>query len=474
MKGGGQVKTKSNMFKIITLIGDIILINLGFYLAFIFLFSFSPNQSNIDAYIAVMPFISITTVLIFENYGLYKILKKGILEIIYSIGLSIVFITIITVVIAFFIRSFAFPRSVILVSPFIQFILLSIWRYCVWKIRRRAHGIKRIAIIGSLEEIDEIARKIFKSSRGLYNPVLVPQGQDIKHIYCALDKADSVLIGPSLGEDEKSKVISFCIGTNIKAYIIPKLYDILISGSEVSQFDDIPTFKVTSLGLTVEQKLMKRVFDFCMALLGLIIASPIMLLVAIAIKFDSKGPIFYYQERVTANDKQFKLIKFRTMVIDAEKCFGPVLASKNDPRVTRVGRFIRSTRLDEIPQLINVLLGDMSFIGPRPERQFFIEQFKKEIPNYGYRHVVKAGITGFAQVHGKYTTGAADKLRYDLMYIRNYSFLLDIKIILQTIKIVFMKDSSEGMELDKSLISTIGNQNYDIFAKIGARNIKEA
>lgn len=161
-----------------------------------------------------------------------------------------------------------------------------------------------------------------------------------------------------------------------------------------------------------------------------------------AIKVDSAGPVFYTQERVGRNGKAFRLYKFRTMVQDAEKSTGPVLATANDNRITRLGRFLRASRLDELPQLINVLKGEMSLVGPRPERQHFVDQFSQAIPHYIYRTHVKAGITGLAQVSGRYSTTPQDKLRFDLLYAKTYSPLSDLRIMFQTLKVIFMKDKS--------------------------------
>ena len=170
-----------------------------------------------------------------------------------------------------------------------------------------------------------------------------------------------------------------------------------------------------------------------------------MLATLIAIRLYDGGPVVFSQERITRWKKPFNLYKFRTMVVDAEKLTGPVLATEKDCRITPLGSLLRATRIDELPQLFNVLSGDMSLVGPRPERQYFIDQFSMDLPYFEYRLSVKAGITGLAQVLGKYTTTPMNKLKFDLMYIRDYSFLLDIKIILQTIRIIFVKESSQGI-----------------------------
>jgi exopolysaccharide biosynthesis polyprenyl glycosylphosphotransferase len=192
---------------------------------------------------------------------------------------------------------------------------------------------------------------------------------------------------------------------------------------------------VDRLGLTTEQRFFKRLFDLALALLGIIITAPIMALAAIIVKSTSEGPAIYKQTRITVGNREFEIYKFRTMYVGAEDKTGPVLSSGNDPRITKVGKVLRNLRIDELPQLFNVLKGDMSFVGPRPERPFFVEQFSKDIPEYTHRYLVKAGITGYAQVYGKYDTSAVDKLKYDLLYIRDYSLMLDIKLMLQTLKV---------------------------------------
>jgi len=185
-----------------------------------------------------------------------------------------------------------------------------------------------------------------------------------------------------------------------------------------------------------------------MAILLLILFSPVFLIAAVGIKCTDHGPVFYKQERLTRDSKRFMIYKFRTMVVDAEKMSGPVLASEKDPRVLPIGRFLRATRMDELPQILNILKGDMSVVGPRPERPELAAEIERTIPEFSYRLKVKAGLTGFAQVYGKYNTTFYDKLKLDLMYIRKYSLLLDLKLILMTPKIMFLKESSEGVSLE--------------------------
>ena len=198
--------------------------------------------------------------------------------------------------------------------------------------------------------------------------------------------------------------------------------------------------------LSVEQRMVKRFIDFVCALILCIVASPIMLLTAIAIKLYDGGPVLYKQVRCTRDMREFYILKFRSMRTDAEKDGVARLASKNDDRITPIGKFIRMVRIDELPQLFNIVKGEMTFIGPRPERPEIIKQYLEEMPEFVFRTKVKAGLAGYAQVYGKYNTTPYDKLKLDLFYIENYSVWLDIKLMLLTLKILFKPESTEGVE----------------------------
>ena len=194
------------------------------------------------------------------------------------------------------------------------------------------------------------------------------------------------------------------------------------------------------------QRAVKRTGDIILSLIGIILTSPIMLVVAILIHSYDTGPVFYKQERYTIHKKVFKVIKYRSMIVDAEKNTGARLASENDDRITPIGHFIRSTRIDEIPQFFNILKGDMSFVGPRPERPEIHEEYCEKVPEFDFRLSVKAGLTGYAQVFGKYNTTTYDKLKFDMIYVQKASILLDMQLILLTLRVVFQKESTEGVE----------------------------
>ncbi len=251
----------------------------------------------------------------------------------------------------------------------------------------------------------------------------------------------------------RNKILKYCYEHAIRVYITPNLSDIIVGNAKPITLFDSPLLLCRNAGLTAGQRFVKRAMDIVISGVGLIVASPIMLITAIAIKLYDGGPVFFKQKRCTIHNKVFEILKFRSMIVDAEKDGQPHAAVDHDPRITPVGRVIRATRLDELPQLINILKGDMAVVGPRPERVEHVEEYTRQIPEFSFRSKVKGGLTGYAQVMGRYNTTAYDKLRLDLMYIENYSILEDIKLILMTVKIMFMRESTAGF-----------NQNEEIHA----------
>lgn len=258
---------------------------------------------------------------------------------------------------------------------------------------------------------------------------------------------DGVIIG-DMPSHERNQIIKYCFQESIRTYSVPKISDILLKSSDDLTLFDTPLMLSRNDGFTIEQLLIKRIIDILVSVIGLVLSAPFFLIIAIMIKLTDSGSVFYKQSRLTFNGKEFEIYKFRTMIQNAEKDTGPQLARVQDARILPVGCFLRRFRLDELPQLINVLKGDMSLVGPRPERPELATEIEKTIPEFPYRLKVKAGLTGYAQIYGKYNTTSYDKLKLDLTYIRNYSVWLDIKLILMTPKIMMMRESSEGV-IDK-------------------------
>lgn len=267
-------------------------------------------------------------------------------------------------------------------------------------------------------------------------------GEDEDVIKAKMLEYDAVVLN-DIPTEKRKNLLKYCFEEGIRVYFVPKIADMFVKGADELKLFDTPVFLCRNMQLSFEQKIVKRLMDIVLSGILLILASPFMLITLVAIKIEDGGDAFYKQKRCTTDGKVFEVLKFRSMRMDAEKS-GVQLAKENDSRITKVGAFIRKTRIDELPQLINILKGDMSFVGPRPERPELVEENCKTVPEFSYRMKVKAGLTGYAQVYGKYNTTFLDKLKMDLLYIEKYSLWLDIQIILMTIKVVFMKESTEG------------------------------
>jgi len=243
----------------------------------------------------------------------------------------------------------------------------------------------------------------------------------------------------------RDSFLKICFENNIRTYITPQISDILIRSADELTLFDTPLLLNRNYGLTLEQQFIKRSMDIAFSMVMLILFFPFALIAAIIIKLQDGGPVLYKQMRSTINGREFYIYKFRSMIVDAEKD-GPRLASEKDSRITPFGRVIRRYRLDELPQLWNILLGDMSLVGPRPERIEHVMQYTTETPEFHLRLKVRAGLTGYAQITGKYNTSPQDKLKMDLMYIAKYSLLWDLKIIFVTIKTLLQKDNAQGVQ----------------------------
>ena len=268
---------------------------------------------------------------------------------------------------------------------------------------------------------------------------------DIEEIDKILDDYDAILIN-DVPSEKRNRILKACFAKGKRVYITPKISDIIIRSAETLAVFDTPLLLANNSTLTITERVIKRAFDIFLSALGLIILSPLMILISLAIFLYDRGPVFYRQTRYTKNGKTFKILKFRSMIPNAEKDGVARLAAEKDDRITPVGKFIRATRLDELPQFFNILSGDMSFVGPRPERPEIADEYVKELPEFAFRLRVKAGLTGYAQIFGKYNTTSYDKLKLDMIYVENCSLLMDLKLLLLTLKVIFMKESTEGLE----------------------------
>jgi exopolysaccharide biosynthesis polyprenyl glycosylphosphotransferase len=351
-----------------------------------------------------------------------------------------------------------------------QIALAGVWTFISHRLYKQFFPPKNLLFISGERPIEDILRK-FETRKDKYNIVRClyeSEGRERleKEI---LNGYDGVVLW-DIDAALRNKLMKFCYSKSIRIYIMPKIPDIMAQGSELLHLFDSPILLIREYSMTVEQRVFKRMIDIVCSIILIVITSPIMLVTAVAIKIYDKGPILYKQVRCTRDMKEFKILKFRSMRTDAEKDGVARLAQKNDSRITPIGRFIRKVRIDELPQLFNILKGDMSFIGPRPERPEIIKQYQEEMPEFTFRTKVKAGLAGYAQVYGKYNTTPYDKLKLDLFYIENYSIWLDLKLMLLTLKILFQPDSTEGVEENQT---TAAKNKASVAAELLEKEIKE-
>lgn len=426
------------------LIGDVGIISFAYVLMTAFILNRDILISNIQLYSGMLPVIIVLTGLLLNINGLYSIVHKRFAEILLNTMVVNLCVFILVMSLSFFIYEFSYSRSVLMGTMIVQFVFLSLWRYVFWRIERHIHNAQAVLLIGSEEECTHVYNRLCQQPQLNMNLKYVCTDMTDDVWEKAANEVDIILMCADMRHRHKVKIINYCHEHGKQSLLIPNTFEIFCSGAELDKIDDIPVFRPKSLYPSAEVRFLKRCLDIIVAVIGFVFAMPFMLLTALAIKIGDPGPIFYSQVRTGKDGREFLVYKFRTMRVDAEKKSGPMLAQKNDPRITSLGRFLRGVRLDELPQIWNVINGDMSIVGPRPERPFFVEKFTKENPEYVYRHNVKPGITGLAQVYGKYNTTPFDKLVYDLMYIQHCNLLTDLTIIIQTVKVLFTKSATEG------------------------------
>ena len=342
----------------------------------------------------------------------------------------------------------------------IQLLWAGLWIVLSDKIYRSIFPPRELLLVHGDRPIDDVVRK-FASRKDKYNisrTMNISRGVESICLE-ALERYDGVVIW-DIPAAERNQILKFCYGKSIRVYLMPKISDVILSGAEQLHLFDSPIMLTREYPLKAEERFIKRIIDIICSLILIVITSPFMIITAILVKCYDKGPVLYKQTRCTIDMKEFKIVKFRSMRVDAEKDGVARLAKANDSRITPVGRFIRKVRLDELPQLFNILKGDMSFIGPRPERPEIIEKYSEVMPEFIYRTKVKAGLAGYAQVYGKYNTTPYDKLKLDLCYIENYSIWLDLKLMLLTVKVLFTPDATEGVK--ESQITALKEPEKDV------------
>lgn len=413
---------------------------------------FPPLDAYIEGSFIVIPI----WLWIFNNRQMYRPRRTVSFSDEFFIIVRLIIIGMLVVMaVAFFYRTFSYSRIVLGLIGLTAVIFISLERFALLKLERWLYSIgfdlKRVIIVGTSSVTNKVYSSLTANNSLGYevlgyfsidgNPVStmehIPHLGSISAVSNIIKskQVDVVLI--ALNESEypllRSLVID-CQGLNVEMMMVPDILELMTSQVRIRHIEGIPFLGIKSPSLSTWNIIIKRAFDITFAAIILILASPLFLLIPILIKLDSKGPIFYIQERVGLDGEIFKVIKFRSMRIDAE-ALKPVWSQKHDPRATPFGKFLRRFSLDELPQFINVLIGDMSIVGPRPERPYFVDQFKKNIPRYLERHRVKTGMTGWAQVNGLRGGEASisERTKYDIYYVENWSLVFDCKIILKTI-----------------------------------------
>lgn len=303
--------------------------------------------------------------------------------------------------------------------------------------------VRNAAMVCSQDQHETETLEKFQNMRDSYRIVeVISEAAGFDAIAAGLAPYSTVIAG-AIDASLRQKLVNFCFEHNKRLFVLPSVQDIILHNSHETFVGDSVVYLCKNRAFTIEQLAVKRLMDIAVSLLGLLLTSPIMLVTALLIKLYDGGPVFFRQVRYTRNLERFTLIKFRSMIVDAEKD-GARFTTPDDQRITPVGRFIRRTRIDELPQFFNILRGEMSLVGPRAERIENADYYCEMLPEFRYRMKVKAGLTGYAQIYGKYNTSYEDKLKLDLLYIENCSLIQDLQLLLLTVRVLFLPESTEG------------------------------
>ncbi|MCR4428145.1 MAG: sugar transferase [Caldiserica bacterium] len=436
--------SKNRLFFLI--LGDLILFNFSFLLAYVVRFGFDIPYLNFLPYLRYFPLFTLVYVLILGIFGVYEAEKDfGFFDNLLVLAPAVGVFVVVHLGLLFLLREFAFPRLTLVSAYLFLWFLTALFRALDSRLLRLTLAPPKALLLGTKKEVESFLREGKTDSVEVVGWI-VGNSEEIPGIKAYPFSPCESLLGQSGAEEIlilsspeiTPKILDLLIEARkkgVKLSMVPSLYELLTGNIPFTRWGNVPMVEIWR-EVPLTDRFLIRALDFFGALFLLICLSPVLLLSAIGIKITSPGPIFIHQERVGLGGKVFNLVKFRTMKPEAEKDTGPVFAQERDPRVTPFGRFLRLLRIDELPQFFNVLKGEMSLVGPRPERPVFVEKFEKEVPGYSLRFLVKPGMTGMAQIYGTYETSPANKLRYDLAYIRNQSFLLNLRLLFLTFKLM--------------------------------------
>ncbi len=425
---------------------DLGVISAGSLLAFAMFWQHSLLAAeNITTFRNLMLVNSVAVIVSFQLLDLYgNWLRCSRAHLAYCVVVASAAASVVTLALSFLLGQLIVPRNILIAAAALQMVFISIFRLLGSTAYRHWFGGRKTVVVGETARSAWEVAEEFAAESGLYAIERCVTRSELTPNFSALDAAATVVLASNVRD--KEQIVLHCFSRAKEVLIVPNISELTSHGAEVRGVQDLLIFAVHPHRLGPAERLVKRVFDLLGASLLLAVAAPIFLVLAVLIPITSRGPLFYRQERLGRYRRNFLILKFRTMKVNAERLTGPVLATEQDPRVTRLGRFLRATKIDELPQLWNVLRGDMSLVGPRPEREFFIRQYEKLLPAYELRHSVKPGVTGFAQTRGRYSSSVERKLHFDLLYIYRYSLLLDVKILFQTIIVMLRAQQSQGIK----------------------------
>ena len=427
----------------------------------IWFFCYNPNI-NLPFYAKghyLMTVVFMVIYLVFTKvYGGFMVGTASVLDLIFSQVIAIGF-TVGSSYAIFSLLSYKLVNPIPLIMGFVIFsIIAALWCFVADKVYFSLHKPKKtIVIFGNRESYESLKGVKGMTKRFIVEEIYDSEKTTLDFLFEKINGFDAVFMC-GVPSDYRNEILKYCIANSIACYIKPKISDTIIRGGKTIQMMNVPVYRCKRGDTGLIYLALKRVMDVVLSLIAIVISSPFMLSTAAAIKLYDGGKVFYRQTRLTKNGKEFEVIKFRSMIQDAEKDGVARLAKDGDDRITPVGKVIRMLRLDELPQLFNILKGDMSFVGPRPERPEIAKEYEKDMPEFALRLQVKAGLTGYAQVYGKYNTPPYDKVQMDLMYVANQSIIEDLKLMLMTFKILFIPSSTEGVSEDQT---TAKKENTD-------------
>lgn len=430
------------------LAADVVALWVSFVLAFFLRFGGRFPAANFHAFLRTAPWLTLGWLLLAHVYSLYE-RRQPWAEVAQGLFLTAALGGVLAMAISFVDRGFAFPRSVLLIAAVLDFAFEVGVRRLIWLRERRTARRERALLICAPQEQQALSALLDRAGDALGVELLgvlpLGGGVDLETLAGGLaewlgrEGLESLVLSAGLSAVEKERAALMAVRAGVVLHVLPSVYEVLVSHAHIEQLGDALAFRLVAGDPPRDYEIAKRVMDLSVSAVLLLVVSPLLAAIAAVVAVVDGRPVLYVQERMGRDGRVFRMVKFRTMVNDAEKLTGPVLASTNDPRLTRTGRLLRHWRLDELPQLWNVVRGDMSLVGPRPERPELHAATVEGNPEFQYRLQIAAGLTGLAQVSGGYDISPEEKLKHDLLYATRSSLLFDLNILIRTFKAVWQR-----------------------------------